>query len=221
MPTISLAWVDLRVTKMSMATLLDGARCRARSSGAATLRGVRVTIRRRFYTERPEEYVEVMERLSRKFETARGLVPAPVIEKNGTSKIGIIAFGTSHYAITESMDELKKGIRFRRGLSARAGFPVCRFRARICGFACSRIYVVEQNRDAQLASLLKLDLPAEQVTKLRSILHYNGLPMDAQSVTTELVTSEGPLNHGNRNSTPAPKVNRIGLPGSRLSRQQD
>jgi hypothetical protein len=51
------------------------------------------------YTERPEEYVEVMERLARKFETARKLVPKPVIEKNGTSKIGIIAYGTSHYAI--------------------------------------------------------------------------------------------------------------------------
>ena len=42
-----------------------------------------------------------------------------------------------------------------------------------------RVYVVEQDRDAQLASLLKLDLPAEQVVKLRSILHYNGLPLDA------------------------------------------
>jgi len=44
-----------------------------------------------------------------------------------------------------------------------------------------RIYVVEQDRDAQLASLLKLDLPPNQVTKLRSILHFNGLPMDAES----------------------------------------
>jgi 2-oxoglutarate ferredoxin oxidoreductase subunit alpha len=51
--------------------------------------------------------------------------------------------------------------------------------------------VVEQDRDGQLASLLKLDLPAEQVVKLRSILHYNGLPIDAQSVTSELVTKEG------------------------------
>jgi len=54
-----------------------------------------------------------------------------------------------------------------------------------------RIYVVEQDRDAQLASLLKLDLPADQVVKLRSILHFNGLPIDAQSVTGELITKEG------------------------------
>jgi 2-oxoglutarate/2-oxoacid ferredoxin oxidoreductase subunit alpha len=54
-----------------------------------------------------------------------------------------------------------------------------------------RVYVVEQNRDAQMASLLKLDLPAEQVVKLRSILHYNGLPADARTITEEFATKEG------------------------------
>ncbi len=54
-----------------------------------------------------------------------------------------------------------------------------------------RVYVVEQNRDAQLASLLKLDLPGEQVVKLRSILHYNGLPIDARTITEEFATKEG------------------------------
>jgi 2-oxoglutarate ferredoxin oxidoreductase subunit alpha len=51
--------------------------------------------------------------------------------------------------------------------------------------------VVEQNRDAQLASLLKLDLPAGQVSKLRSILHYNGLPVDAESITEQFANQEG------------------------------
>ena len=51
--------------------------------------------------------------------------------------------------------------------------------------------MVEQDRDAQLASLLKLDLPAEQVAKLRSILHFNGLPLDAQTFTEEFATKEG------------------------------
>ena len=54
-----------------------------------------------------------------------------------------------------------------------------------------RVYVVEQNRDAQMASLLKLDLPADQVVKLRSILHYNGLPIDARSISEEFATKEG------------------------------
>jgi len=53
-----------------------------------------------------------------------------------------------------------------------------------------RIYVVEQDRDAQLASLLKLDLPAGQVVKLRSILHFDGLPLDAQTVTEAFATQE-------------------------------
>jgi 2-oxoglutarate ferredoxin oxidoreductase subunit alpha len=141
------------------------------------------------YTERPDEYVEVMERLSRKFDTARTLVPKPVIEKNGTSKIGIIAYGTSHYAITESLDDLKKAYDFDADYLRVRAYP---FTDTIHEFVAAhdRIYVVEQDRDAQLASLLKLDLPAEQIVKLRSILHFNGLPMDAQSVTSELVTKE-------------------------------
>ncbi len=67
-----------------------------------------------------------------------------------------------------------------------------------------RVYVVEQNRDAQLASLLKLDLPADQVVKLRSILHYNGLPIDARIHHRRVCNQGGPLN-GNRNSHLLPK----------------
>ena len=142
------------------------------------------------YTERPEDYVELMERLSRKFETARHLVPAPVFERNGASKIGIIAYGTSHYAITESLDELKKAYDVDVDYLRVRAYP---FSDEVAEFVAAhdRIYVVEQDRDAQLASLLKLDLPADQIVKLRSILHFNGLPMDAQSVTDELVTKEG------------------------------
>ncbi len=142
------------------------------------------------YTEKHGEYQEVMERLSRKFESARKLVPAPVVVKNGSSKVGFIAFGTTDFALRESMDQIKK----RHGqdvdyLRIRA-YP---FAQEIHDFVAAheRIYVVEQNRDAQLASLLKLDLPADQVTKLRSILHYNGLPIDAECITAPFVNQEG------------------------------
>ena len=54
-----------------------------------------------------------------------------------------------------------------------------------------RVYVVEQNRDAQMLQLLKLDLQPEQIAKLRSVLHYNGLPIDARSVTDEITAQEG------------------------------
>jgi 2-oxoglutarate ferredoxin oxidoreductase subunit alpha len=142
------------------------------------------------YTERPEEYLEVMDRLGRKFETARNLVPPAVVERNANAKIGMIAYGTSHYAITESLDELKRGYDLDVDYLRIRAYP---FSSDVQEFVASheRIYVVEQDRDAQLASLLKLDLPPDQVTKLRSILHYNGLPMDAQFVTSEMVTKEG------------------------------
>jgi 2-oxoglutarate ferredoxin oxidoreductase subunit alpha len=142
------------------------------------------------YTEKPDEYVEVMERLLRKFENARKLVPAPVTVKDGTSKIGFLAFGSTDFALRESLDQLEK----EHGLSVDymriRAFP---FAHEIHDFVASheRVYVVEQNRDAQLASLLKLDLPAEQVVKLRSILHYNGLPIDARTITEEFATKEG------------------------------
>ena len=53
------------------------------------------------------------------------------------------------------------------------------------------MYVVEQNRDAQMFALLKLDTPADQIAKLRSVLHYDGLPIDARSVSEEIVAQEG------------------------------
>ena len=54
-----------------------------------------------------------------------------------------------------------------------------------------RIYVIEQNRDAQLAGLMRLELKAEQIAKLRNVLHYNGLPIDARSITDEVLAQEG------------------------------
>jgi len=142
------------------------------------------------YTEKPDEYLEVMDRLTRKFETARKIVPAPVAVKDGGSKIGFLAYGSTDFALRESMDQIKK----------EHGQDVDYLRIRAYPFAHEihdfvakheRVYVVEQDRDAQLASLLKLDLPAEQVVKLRSILHYNGLPIDARSITEEFATKEG------------------------------
>ena len=57
--------------------------------------------------------------------------------------------------------------------------------------AHERVYVVEQNRDAQLAMLMKLELTPERCAKLRSVLHYNGLPIDARSVSDDILSQEG------------------------------
>jgi 2-oxoglutarate ferredoxin oxidoreductase subunit alpha len=142
------------------------------------------------YTEKPDEYLEVMERLLRKFDSARKLVPAPIAVKNGSSKIGFLAYGSTDFALRESLDQIKNGYDLDVDYMRIRAYP---FAHEIHDFVASheRVYVVEQDRDAQLASLLKLDLPADQVAKLRSILHYNGLPIDAQSITEEFATREG------------------------------
>jgi len=142
------------------------------------------------YTEKPDEYQEVMDRLARKFESARKLVPAPVAVKNGTSRVGVLAFGTTDFAMRESLDQIKKEYNKDVDYMRIRAYP---FAHEIHDFVAShdRVYVVEQNRDAQLESLLKLDLPADQVVKLRSILNYNGLPIDARTITEEFATKEG------------------------------
>jgi 2-oxoglutarate ferredoxin oxidoreductase subunit alpha len=141
------------------------------------------------YTEKPDDYQNLMERLARKFETARTLVPHPVIVQNGKSKIGLIAFGTSDFAVLESRDQLKKEYGIETDYLRIRAFP---FTQEIQDFVAShdRVYVIEQNRDAQMLSLLKLDLPAEETVKLRSIRHFNGLPIDARSVTEAMIQQE-------------------------------
>jgi 2-oxoglutarate/2-oxoacid ferredoxin oxidoreductase subunit alpha len=141
------------------------------------------------YTERPDDYQNLMERLNRKFETARTLVPAPEVVQTGKSKIGLIAYGSSDYAVRESRDQLKKEYGLETDYMRLRAFP---FSSAVHAFIADheRVYVIEQNRDGQMLSLLKLDLPAEETIKLRSIRHFDGLPLDARTVTDKLVLQE-------------------------------
>src|SRR2546428_1744778 len=142
------------------------------------------------YSERPDDYERNMERINRKFETSRSFVPRPEIVANGKSKVGIIAYGTSHWAIVESRDQLRKEYNIETDYLRLRAYP---FTREVHDFVKQhdRVYVVEQNRDAQMLSLLKLDVEASLITRLRSIAHIHGLPMDARSVTDELMTMEG------------------------------
>ena len=130
-----------------------------------------------------------MERLDRKFQTARTLVPAPEVVQTGKSKIGLIAFGSSDFAVRESRDQLKKEYGLETDYLRLRAFP---FSEEVQAFvaAHSRVYIIEQNRDGQMLSLLKLDLPAEDIT-MRSIRYFDGLPLDASTVTDKLVLQEG------------------------------
>jgi 2-oxoglutarate ferredoxin oxidoreductase subunit alpha len=142
------------------------------------------------YSERPDDYVENMDRLNRKFETARNHVPKPIVERVAGAQIGFIAFGTSHWAVTESRDQLKNETDVKTSYFRLRGYP---FNEELGAFidAHERIYVIEQNRDAQMLQLMKLDLSTERQNKLRSVLHYNGLPIDARSITDDVLAQEG------------------------------
>jgi 2-oxoglutarate ferredoxin oxidoreductase subunit alpha len=142
------------------------------------------------YSERPDDYVENMDRLSRKFETARAYVPKPVIDQTAGAKIGLIGYGTSHWAITESRDQLLEETDVKTSYFRLRAYP---FTEELAAFidAHERVYVVEQNRDAQLLQLMRLELNPERLTKLRSVLHYNGLPIDARSITDDVLAQEG------------------------------
>lgn len=142
------------------------------------------------YSERPDDYENNMLRLARKFETAKTLVPKPKLEGTGKEKVGIIAFGTSHFAVQESRDQLERENQLATDYLRIRAFP---FTQEVHEFVAQhdRIYVVEQNRDSQMLNLLKVDLDPAQTVKLRTILHFNGLPIDARSVTSAIASQEG------------------------------
>lgn len=131
------------------------------------------------YSERPDDYQNNLDRLARKFETAREWVPAPVVESAG-APVGIIAYGSSDFAVQEA-----------RTMLARKGISTDYLRLRALPFpaevkrfvsAHERVYVIDQNRDAQMHSLLVLDVGPESSRKLCSIRHYDGFPLDAETV---------------------------------------
>src|SRR5580765_823285 len=142
------------------------------------------------YSERPDDYVENMDRLSRKFETARQFVPKPVVQNNPKAKIGFLGYGTSHFAIEESRDQLREETKVETSYFRLRAYP---FNDKLTAFidAHERVYVIEQTRDAQLLQLMKLEVTPDRQKKLHSVLHYNGLPIDARSITDDVLAQEG------------------------------
>ena len=130
------------------------------------------------YSERPDDYKNNMDRLARKFETARARVPKPIADGSG-SRIGIIAYGSSDFAVQEARTVLaRKGIA-TDSLLIRA-LPLTEETRRFVANH-ERVYVVDQNRDGQMFSLITLEVGPD-AARLRSIRHYDGFPLDAESV---------------------------------------
>lgn len=140
------------------------------------------------YSEKAEVYERNLSRLARKLAGARALLPGPVVEGEG-AEVGVIAFGSSDPAVRESRAQLRD----ERGLAVDylrvRAWPFAPEVARFVG-AHRRTYVVEQNRDGQLAALLKLDLDAALAGRLRPLPRTDGLPLDARTVTEAILAHE-------------------------------
>ena len=131
------------------------------------------------YTEDAADYQVVLDRLVKKWATARRLVPRAAIDATANSPFGVVSVGSCDGAIREALDVLKqRGIALDY-LRVRA-FP---FSEDVEKFLAAHelLFVVEQNRDAQLRALLTLETAVDKA-KLRSLLHYNGLPVSADFI---------------------------------------
>jgi 2-oxoglutarate ferredoxin oxidoreductase subunit alpha len=136
------------------------------------------------YTEDSAAYQRNMDRLIRKWNTAKNMVPKPQLyQDENTSNLGILFFGTSEYAAEEAMDLLKEAGVMVDAIRLRA-FP---FNQTVDAFLTEHntVFVIEQNRDAQMRSLLMIELQANPA-KLVSVLNYDGMPITADHILKQI-----------------------------------
>jgi 2-oxoglutarate ferredoxin oxidoreductase subunit alpha len=140
------------------------------------------------YSERPDDWQNNLNRLSRKHETARTLVPKPILDEVEGAQIGIIAYGSTDPAIHEARDRLRaKGVETSY-LRVRALPLETMTRAFVEKY--SRVYVVELNQDGQMHQLVRLHVP-ERAAQVHSVRICDGLPMSARFVTESILEQEG------------------------------
>jgi 2-oxoglutarate ferredoxin oxidoreductase subunit alpha len=140
------------------------------------------------YSERPEDWKKNLDRLARKLETARQALPPPVIESETGSKVGVIAYGGTHWALVEARERLlDQGIStdYLRLRALPASDLVRQFIERH-----ERVYLIEQNRDAQVTSILKSSLNGALADRLIPITHYNGTPIAALNIVRPILSCE-------------------------------
>ena len=141
------------------------------------------------YTEDSDEYQDVIDRLLVKWETAKSLVPDAVVSKaDRKTRLGIVAYGSSDGAVIEARDRLAEEGIHADYLRIRA-FP---FSQEVVDFLRGHdtIFVVEQNRDAQMKALLMLEAN-DIADRLVSILHYNGMPIPSECVVRGISEHQG------------------------------
>jgi 2-oxoglutarate ferredoxin oxidoreductase subunit alpha len=141
------------------------------------------------YSEAGPDYVDNMQRLLRKFETAKSLVPQPVLKAAAKpTRYGVIYYGSTSPAMQEALDVLAESGIHLNALRVR-GFP---FQDEIREFiaAHATVFVVEQNRDAQLRTLLVNEAKAD-ASRLQPVLHYDGTPITARFIVDQIARHTG------------------------------
>lgn len=139
------------------------------------------------YSERPDDWENNMARLVRKFDTARMMVPRPVLEETAGAKVGIIAYGSSKPAVEEARYRLANmglDTSFLRLRALPINDEVRDFVARH-----DRVYVIELNRDGQMHGILLTEMP-EMATKLISLAHMDGMPLTARWIVDAIQAKE-------------------------------
>ncbi len=141
------------------------------------------------YSEKPHDYVKNVDRLARKLETARRMVPGPVIDDRPGSPLGVLAFGTSHQGAVEARDRLAAVHGVSLDYMRLRALPLAP-EARAWLERHERVFVVEQNRDAQLLTILRDECP-DLATRFVSVRQYDGLPLDATTVVEGVLAGLG------------------------------
>jgi 2-oxoglutarate ferredoxin oxidoreductase subunit alpha len=158
------------------------------------------------YTEDADDYVEVMERIARKIDSAADAVPEPIVQRTPGARIGLVSLGSCDAAVREAVDLMREAgvpldyMRIR-------GFP---FSQRVEAFLLEHesTFVIEQNRDGQLRSLLLLGTRAPK-ERLKSIREYGGIPLSAQDVIRGVLNGGSPAIGLQGTATPVPDASRL------------
>src|SRR5690606_2338356 len=143
---------------------------------------------RAIYSERPEDWVKNMARLRRKWDTARTLVPAPVVDNVSGAEIGLIAYGTTDACVVEARDRLRaQGVEtsYLRIRALPLNNTTREFIERH-----DRVYVVENNTDGQMASILHMEYP-DLAARIHSLAYSDGLPLSPRWLTGAVLEMEG------------------------------
>jgi 2-oxoglutarate ferredoxin oxidoreductase subunit alpha len=139
------------------------------------------------YSEKPEDWAKNMDRLNRKFDTARKLVPGPITDNNPMAEVGIIAIGTTLYPIEEARTRLSERDMETSFMRLRA-LPINK-EVRDFVENHDRIYVIEMNRDGQLHAILQTEMP-DLATKLISVAYLDGMPLTARWIVEAIEEKE-------------------------------